>query len=1086
MSTPQRPLQLQHLAIAASAGAGKTYQLVTRYIGLLIGGVRPSSIAALTFSRKAGGEIFSSLVNRLATAAQDDKQLQTLNQDLQKNGYLAASDKLTIGLVTTLLRSVIREMHQTRIGTLDSFFVSILRAFPFEYDLGGDFEIMSEYDTIRSREEVLGQLLRAHTSEQGSSRSASSQLSSLILRQHQLLSKGRDEIPVHVKLDKFTREMQTVYQSVPSQDIWGVKESIWPGGGLWERADPEQVQRAAQLLQEQIAHIEISESSHKYWREFCEEVPEFREGMKLSKRLDYILKRTLPKIEQIKKGDFEIKTGRESYQLYRAACDPLLVLVSHITAVILELELSGTQGLFTLLETFEQTYDRLVRRRGRLSFSDVLHLLSGGQDGEQQALRRLDLDYRLDASLDHWLLDEFQDTSLPQWRAIANLVDEVLQDNSGGRSLFYVGDVKQAIYNWRGGKASLFHDLLAYYNQEGAEGERIIQKQLSCSWRSAPPVIDAVNRVFGNLQQVQNIPEVTRRRWQSTWEEHTTTRITWSGSVQLHIMTGKTEAVRSRQVFSKTVSLLEELTPWKRGWSCALLVRTNKVGRALVEMLRSRQIPAVWEGALPVAESIFVQGILSLVKTAAHPGDSTGWEYLKMTPLAAVVAKEYDDSRGRTGLAVLKMIDQRGYAGMVSWWRDRLQKLQKLTTEEREQALALVEAALEYDQSGSGAPLDFIDFVWEYRKREPLPGSVIQVTTLHQAKGLQYDVVILPELHARTNSRNELLSGSRDDSQQELDWLLTTPQKVIVEGDPVLREQQERQQAEEWYERLCLLYVGMTRAIRGLYLITPERGKSAAVARLSTLLQDALAPGWQVSDEGDTLAWETGDRDWYLKQAEPDKPDETGVKMLPLELTSGGLRKRLERLTPSAQVKTEFDAALLFEPNYGKAADLGTALHALLERVSWLDECDTTEILENWQQTSSLPAEMKDDVTGQFRVVMERESSRELFSMSSPDAELWRERRFEIAGKGEWISGSFDRVILECDTNGEPQRATVIDFKSNNLDHPDYRAHLRHTYQPQLDLYRRVLSEMTGLDSSVIRTVLLLTRNGEVLEIQGE
>jgi ATP-dependent exoDNAse (exonuclease V) beta subunit len=373
--------------------------------------------------------------------------------------------------------------------------------------------------------------------------------------------------------------------------------------------------------------------------------------------------------------------------------------------------------------------------------------------------------------------------------------------------------------------------------------------------------------------------------------------------------------------------------------------------------------------------------------------------------------------------------------------------------------------------------------VWEYRKREPLPGSVVQVTTLHQAKGLQYDIVILPELHARTNSRSDLLYGIGDDSRQEVDWLLTTPQKLIVQGDPILEQQQERQQTEEWYERLCLLYVGMTRAIHGLYLITPERGKTATAARLSTLLQDRLAPGWQGDEAGETLAWETGDRDWYLTQTEPEVPPEPGVKLLPLELTEGGLRPRLERLTPSTKVKADFDAALLFEPDYGEAADLGTALHTLLERVSWLDECDTTEILQTWQQTSSLSTEMKAEVVRQFRMVMETESSRELFSRSSSTAELWRERRFEIAGKGEWISGSFDRVILQCDTDGDPQQATIIDFKSNNLDHADYRTHLRHIYQPQLDLYRRVLSEMTGLASAEIRTVLLLTRNGEVLKI---
>jgi ATP-dependent helicase/nuclease subunit A len=76
---------------------------------------------------------------------------------------------------------------------------------------------------------------------------------------------------------------------------------------------------------------------------------------------------------------------------------------------------------------------------------------------------RLYIDYRLDCKLDHWLLDEFQDTSDLQWEVLRNLADEILQDASGQRSFFYVGDVKQAIYGWRGGNARLFGKILEQY-----------------------------------------------------------------------------------------------------------------------------------------------------------------------------------------------------------------------------------------------------------------------------------------------------------------------------------------------------------------------------------------------------------------------------------------------------------------------------------------------------------------------------------------------------------------------------------------------------------------------------------------------
>ncbi|MEO6847435.1 MAG: UvrD-helicase domain-containing protein [Chthoniobacterales bacterium] len=85
-----------------------------------------------------------------------------------------------------------------------------------------------------------------------------------------------------------------------------------------------------------------------------------------------------------------------------------------------------------------QRYGRSVRGQGLLTFSDITSLLADQVDD------------------DHWLLDEFQDTSRLQWKVIGTLVDEIIQDTDGDRSFFYLGDTKQAIYSWRGGDPALF------------------------------------------------------------------------------------------------------------------------------------------------------------------------------------------------------------------------------------------------------------------------------------------------------------------------------------------------------------------------------------------------------------------------------------------------------------------------------------------------------------------------------------------------------------------------------------------------------------------------------------------------------
>lgn len=136
----------------------------------------------------------------------------------------------------------------------------------------------------------------------------------------------------------------------------------------------------------------------------------------------------------------------------------------------------------------------------------------------------LEIAYRMDARSDHWMLDEFQDTSRVQWRAIAPLVDEVMQGGLPDRSLFYVGDVKQAIYAWREGDARLFHQIFDHYNQGAAGNERAIcEVALNRSYRCCQDVIDAVNRVFSSHSTLRlQFGMALGDRWERVWGDHST------------------------------------------------------------------------------------------------------------------------------------------------------------------------------------------------------------------------------------------------------------------------------------------------------------------------------------------------------------------------------------------------------------------------------------------------------------------------------------------------------------------------------------------------------------------------------------
>jgi ATP-dependent exoDNAse (exonuclease V) beta subunit len=127
-----------HLMILASAGSGKTYALTNRFIRLLASGAAPERIVALTFTRKAAGEFFDEILNKLARAVSDEKQARQLAKEIQHPEF-GPGDFLR------LLRAMCDAMHRLNLGTLDSFFARIVRNFPLELGLSGDFTILDSY-----------------------------------------------------------------------------------------------------------------------------------------------------------------------------------------------------------------------------------------------------------------------------------------------------------------------------------------------------------------------------------------------------------------------------------------------------------------------------------------------------------------------------------------------------------------------------------------------------------------------------------------------------------------------------------------------------------------------------------------------------------------------------------------------------------------------------------------------------------------------------------------------------------------------------------------------------------------------------
>ncbi len=1073
--------QIHHEAILASAGSGKTFELAHRYIRLLALGEKAERIIALTFSRKAAAEIFDSIIKYLCEAIESP-------DNARKTAARLGLPSLGPADFQRLLQELLQSLHRVHIGTLDSFTIGILRAFPMELGVSTVFEIMEgEGPQARSaHQEVLGRIFSARSIARSAQRD--------FLEAFKQATYGLEEKSLERRLDAFVTAYRGIYQTLPSGEGWGNPRKIWPEGSVWLEPPLGDVAETADRLESILDEADLPEKVRRRWEKFLKAVRTFNVNSQWTREIEYLVEKLLEDLEGLRRGRACLRIERAECPLSAEASRLALELLTHVVRTELTAALEETRGIHRVLDQYERFYDETVRRQGKLTFTDVQYLLTpenrinGGTILTQNphAEARLYIDYRLDCKLDHWLLDEFQDTSDLQWEALRNLADEVLQDNSGRRSFFFVGDVKQAIYGWRGGNARLFGKVLERY------GERIRTRPLHTSYRSGSPIIETVNRAFGNIPDGL-IPQDAAAEWKKLWHEHASA----PESVPEHGYAAIIEPPRveegkptAEDRFRAAAAVLKEIAPLSRGLSTAVLVRSNEAGKRLVNVLREEcpEMTIVHEGRAAIKDNPVVSVLLSLAEFAAHPGDLFAWRHLQMSPLGGYFS-QHSLARADIPLMLLGEIEVGGFQSFVRRWGARLDSVQPLDPFGRQRLRDLTDAAAEFDATGSRDVNDFLRFIDNYVIHDPGMENAIRVMTIHQAKGLGFDLVILPDLQGRalTDLGNSNLFVFRDPATNSPRWVLRMPRTFIALADPVLAASLDSAHADACFDSLCLLYVALTRAKRGLYIITSFPGKNSQTVDAAAFLKACLATKEIPISLGGgefTCLYECGERNWYTFASLETPLPPKAVPALSDEFASQPCRRvRLQRIVPSEEIEGERFADELFSESYYRRLKLGTAIHELFERVHWLEQMDIEALVEEWRRATAIEAEFRSEAEERFRRALESEAIRKALSRPEGKVDLWRERRFEVVLGDRWITGAFDRVVIERDRDGSVARATIMDFKTDEITGEAALRQMAERYRPQLYLYREALARILAIEPSRIALRLVFTHAGRVIPL---
>jgi ATP-dependent helicase/nuclease subunit A len=259
----------------------------------------------------------------------------------------------------------------------------------------------------------------------------------------------------------------------------------------------------------------------------------------------------------------------------------------------------------------------------------------------------------------------------------------------------------------------------------------------------------------------------------------------------------------------------------------------------------------------------------------------------------------------------------------------------------------------------------------------------------------------------------------------------------------------------------------MTRAKRAMYVIAEPVGKSTS-RNFPKLLEQTLRE-----------TWSSGERSWYAPLA-PEKTLEQGTaELAPLPETAHAGRPRLPSRRPSdAKARGAF-VTLFGAPGSG-AADFGTRVHELFETVEWWDPAQEAA----W--VSARKKEGVDDAAlAEALGCLTDPAMAAVFCRPPGRAEVWRERSFEVVMDEIWLTGVFDRVVIERDAAGCAVGAWVIDFKTDRLGAGDEAAGFAEDkHAGQLNLYRRVAATLTGLTANQVKCVLVMTARKLLVEVR--
>jgi len=827
------PLCFPQVVVAqASAGSGKTYALAKRYLQLLmqqdhdseLGRIR--AILAITFTNKAMLEMKERILDFLKRIALDAFASREEEKDLLD--FLGLTKPEAQERARRIMDTLICHYNYFQVKTIDSFINALLLGCALNIDRSASFQIKKDY--------------RQHLSfcldlviEKALANKDIFNLLKEFLQHYLFLERRTGWFPRNdiLELIQFIFRLTNQYGSMFRAQA---------GSGI-------EVMKAKRKLYRQISRLlecppaGINANALRHIKNFLEKNDDIFDIGAIPAALQS------PEPPMNKKSQCPVEFEKKWKEIHAA----FVQLVELDAAVAYNPYILLLRQLLSFFQSITKKEDILfleeLNRKARLLFGET-------------GLSVAELYYRLATRFHHYLIDEFQDTSVLQWKNLLIMVEDALSE---GGTLFYVGDKKQAIYSFRGGEVRLFDAV-----RDGFRHFNVTPVHLLKNWRSQRAIIEFNNRVFSqdnlrtalndkdmfselsadDIKEIMDVFEDVQQEVRSGCD---------GGYVFIERMNQNSRSEHNESMQKKILTLLGELKQRFRNEDIVVLARSNDEVELITSWLLEEKIPVESEKTLNVMENTLIKELIAFLRFIYKPKDNINFaafilgdifSHVSAIPRQRIrdflfaVSRQHADRKTYYLYELFAadsffrdvyqdiieyFLTKAGFISVYELMVDIYRRFNLLSVFSRQQAffmkfLELIKAK-EEEYIGLGALLSYFDNPVPEEVYVELSGSdSVKVLTIHKAKGLEFPVVIIPFLRMDVNPETggrgtSSYIAQEDDSDLRLLRITKTHRAFSARLSQIYRTAYKQACIDE----LNALYVALTRAQYELYLFLCQR-----------------------------------------------------------------------------------------------------------------------------------------------------------------------------------------------------------------------------------------------------------------------